>query len=556
MNLFGWAAAFVFSAFLSTQAAAQSKYGLNCYGTSCSTVDQKAEERMVNAKAICSSRETEITYSRKDVPSKSTMQSYWANIHDAEIIAEADFQARGDCSRVDLILRINLDILMEEVSLSVTDADSGEAVFQEKRSMQDSRNDLIRAAKHFRAAVAAAKESERTRENERQEQHRAGEEARQAEAYKQAHQCENDLSYLRQRIVLRSPEPSVLQSLVSDIQAHNSKCPENPVDGAITQQIQKETTASEEKATKEKTQQERNTERLNKAKEEAFVAWTQRIVAEPFVSPVGAWVQPTTILSKFYLILPGKGFTSNCHVSLENNKSVLDCLGETGRNYYVPVRNNNRIYLLKVKGLANGQYAGTIKDEGRTLCLRKSGCYRVLAEVREAPTQLPAKVEIAKPGILSARYSGRDFSFNYPQNWKLEEKKDKDNTIAFVTVAPEEGRLGSWVTHGFFVGHVFQYTGYPQTLDGAYDCFATAQRQRGLAIASDSKLWPLGEAQSRISTYTSPSIFASGETGWLLAVKDKAEGYYWIMMFMPTGEDLSQTFNDILKTIKFTNGSH
>jgi len=39
-----WAAAFVFSAFLSTQAAAQSKYGLSCYGTSCSTVDQKSHE--------------------------------------------------------------------------------------------------------------------------------------------------------------------------------------------------------------------------------------------------------------------------------------------------------------------------------------------------------------------------------------------------------------------------------------------------------------------------------------------------------------------------------
>jgi hypothetical protein len=234
---------------------------------------------------------------------------------------------------------------------------------------------------------------------------------------------------------------------------------------------------------------------------------------------------------------------------------VLDCLGEPGRNYYVAVRNNNRIYLVKATKLANGEYAGTSKDGGTTLCLRKLGCYRVLAEVREAPKQLPTRVEIAKPDALSARYSGRDFSFNYPQNWKLEEKKAKDNTVAYVTVAPEEARLGSWVTHGFFVGHVVKYMDYPQTLDGAYDCFATAQRQRGLAIASDTKLWPLGDAQSRIASYTSLSVLASAETGRLLVVKDKAEGYYWIIMFTPIPGGLSQTFTDILKTIKFTNGS-
>lgn len=166
-NLLAWVPAFILFALLSTQASAQSKYGLNCDRTSCSAVDQKAEERMVNAKTICTSGETEITYSRKDVPSKSTMQLYWANIHDAETIAQTDFQARGDCSRADLILRINFDALAEEVSLSVSDADSGEAVFRENRSVQDSRNDLIRAAKHFRSAVAAAKVSVEARETRR-----------------------------------------------------------------------------------------------------------------------------------------------------------------------------------------------------------------------------------------------------------------------------------------------------------------------------------------------------------------------------------------------------
>jgi hypothetical protein len=96
--------------------------------------------------------------------------------------------------------------------------------------------------------------------------------------------------------VVRSAEPSLLQSLASDIQAHNSKCPENPVDGRLTQQIQKESTAAQEKAAKEKAQQERNAADFplpalgDKAKLEAFVAWKQRIVAEPFAFPAETWV--------------------------------------------------------------------------------------------------------------------------------------------------------------------------------------------------------------------------------------------------------------------------
>src|SRR5579872_176217 len=549
---------FLFSALLSTQAGAQSNYGLSCSGTSCSQMDQKAEERMVNAQTICFSGESGFSYSKKDVPSQALTQVYWADIHAAESIAESDFQALSDCSKADLIIRLSLDTLAETVSLTVTEADSGDAVFHEYRAVQDSRNDLIRVAKHFHAAVAAAKEAQLTRALKRQEKQRAEEESRRAEAYQRAHPCENDLTTLRQRIALRSEDPSLLQGLISDIYAHNSKCPEDPVNEAVTQQIQKDAAAAQDKAAKAaegKAQQERNTERLKKVKEEALFAWTQRIVTEPFLSPVEGWVNTTNLPSKFYLVIPGRGFTSNCHVSLENKKSVLDCLGEEGRNYYVAVRNNSRIYLIKAKQLGNSEYAGTSKDGGKTLCLRKAGCFRVLAEVREAPTQLPATVAIAKPDALNGRYSGKDFSFSYPQNWKIEEKKAKDNTtIAYVAVAPEEAHLGSWVTHGFFVGHSIQYTGFPQTLDGAYDFFAAVQRLRGLAVAPEAKSRLLGDAQSKIGTYTSPSVLASGETGWLLVVKDTAGGYYWVTMFAPTGEEgLNQTFNDVLKTMKFTN---
>jgi hypothetical protein len=123
-----------------------------------------------------------------------------------------------------------------------------------------------------------------------------------------------------------------------------------------------------------------------------------------------------------------------------------------------------------------------------------------------------------------------------------------------VDVLPPEARLANWVTHGFFVGHVLKMSEkFPQTLDGAYDYLTKSERERGLVIA-DARTLILGSSQGKMASYSSPSVFSAGENGWVAVVKDKAEGYYYVLMFYPSTDDghlYSQTFSEILKTFKF-----
>jgi hypothetical protein len=159
------------------------------------------------------------------------------------------------------------------------------------------------------------------------------------------------------------------------------------------------------------------------------------------------------------------------------------------------------------------------------------------------------------PGIVTLTYGSEDFSFSYPQNWRTEEKKSKDNVLLSVNVAPPEAHLASWVTHGVFVGHVTKMSSkFPQTLDGACDQFTTFERQRGLVVTDAKTVVPVGDSQGKIATYTSPSVFNAGESGRIVVVKDKSDGYYWVLMFYPSNDDshlYAQTFNEILTSFKF-----
>lgn len=155
---------------------------------------------------------------------------------------------------------------------------------------------------------------------------------------------------------------------------------------------------------------------------------------------------------------------------------------------------------------------------------------------------------------MTATYSSDDVAFNYPQNWKAEEKKNKDNIVTQVNIAPPEAHLANWVADGLFLVHVLKMgDNFPQTLDGAYDQFSAYQRLRGLVIA-DARTQSLGDSRGKLATYTSPSVFKAGESGWVAVVKDKSEGYYFLLMFYPSNDDASlhaQTFNKILETFKF-----
>jgi hypothetical protein len=211
---------------------------------------------------------------------------------------------------------------------------------------------------------------------------------------------------------------------------------------------------------------------------------------------------------------------------------------------------------VKSKWTPNGEYAGTVKDGGSMLCLRKAGCYRVLAEVRQVLTGLPEKFQVSSPGNLTLTYTDDDLSFAYPENWLAEEPKNKDNTLRRkVSVMPQEAHLGSWVTHGMFVGHIPKFAKYPQTLDGAFDQFSVFGRQfMGMTVATAKSLTLRDGYQGKVARYTAPSVLNAGESGWLIIVKDKADGYYWAMLFYPSNDDsglYGQTFDGILKSFTF-----
>jgi hypothetical protein len=544
---------------------AQSKYGLSCQGDACVGIDRKATERMANSKTICSSGDSGFTYSKKDVPSQLTQQIYWRDINAAERITEREYRAVDDCAKADLIVKITLDTLMNNVSLTVTDGDSGETVFTEDRSVQDKRSDLIRAAQHFGDAVKAARTALQDQQERAVEAQR--EKERQAELAEKSNQCQIEFESLKQMVILNM-DRALSEQVLNKITGHNSKCPntfsaekikaaKKADDDAklIQEEAAKKAKLIQEEAAKEKVLKEKRAADIEKEKIEALVAFKQQLVSTPFAPPTEGWMRAVPLTSSYYIILPGRKWeTNDCHFAMDGSLPVLDCLGAgAGRNNYFSVQNNNRWYLLKSKRTETGEYAGTVKDGGTTICLRQAGCYHVLAEVRQVPSRLPNKFQVSTPDAATLTYSNDDFSFKYPQNWKTEEKKSEDNTVVTVQVASPEAHLASWVTHGFFVGHITKFASSPQTLEGAYDLFMKSQRQRGLVIGTDKAL-QVGNTPAKIATYTSSSVLEAGESGWIVVAKDKGEGYYWVMMFYPSNDDTGlykQSFAQILESFKF-----
>lgn len=274
----------------------------------------------------------------------------------------------------------------------------------------------------------------------------------------------------------------------------------------------------QEQAAREQMAREKRAAQLEKQKTDAFAAWTNQVVNAPFLPPVEGWTHESALGTvRWYIILPRTGFAPSCHFTSNGPHPALDCLGSDGRNDYVPVENNDRWYLLKAKRIngGTGDHASSVKDGGLTLCLRQAGCYHVLAELRQEPTELPDRLQVPAPANLTATYSSDDIALNYPQNWTTDEKKNKENVVIQVNIAPPEGHLASWVTHGLFLGHVSKIADkFPQTLDGAYAQFSEHERLRGLVIA-DARTQTLGDSQGKIAAYTSPSVLRAGESGWI-----------------------------------------
>jgi hypothetical protein len=543
--------------FCVVSASGQSRYGLGCYGDACTVVDEKAESRMVNARTICGSGDTSILYPKKNKPSADEMAIYWRDIHAAERVAESSYREVSDCAKADLVVKITIDTLSDSISLLVTDGDSGDSDFSETRTVQDKRSDLIHAAQHFRDAVKSARSTAEAEQTRLAEEYRYQQEA---EATKREQQkCQTEFASLKQDIIAYTEvqHTEVPSEIQQQIASHNSRCT-NPISVEVVQQQQRteaEAKADQERAANEQAFREKRKAQLEKEKADALVAYTHQISDAPFVPPAEGWTHEVGLgTARWYIILPGTGLTSNCHLAMNGSHPALDCLGSQGRNDYVSVINNSRWYLLRAKRINAGEHASSVKDGGSTLCLRQVGCYHVLAEARQEPTELPEKLQVPAPTNSIATYSSDEIAFDYTQNWRAEERKNRDNIVTQVNVAPPEGHLANWVTHGFFCGHVLKIGDkFPQTLDGAYDQFSAYERLRGLTVANP-QMQTVGDSRGKLATYTAPSVLRAGESGWVVVVKDKSDGYYYLLMFYPSNDDASlyaQTFNKVLASFKF-----
>src|ERR1700722_5721633 len=347
---------------------AQSKFGLTCSGDACVQIDEKATGRMTSAKSICTSGESGFTYSKEDVPSQALQQLYWRDINAAERIAEQEYRAVNDCATADLIVKIKLNTLRDTVWLTVTESESGETVFTEFRSIQDSRSDLIRAAQHFQDAVKTARVSLQEQQVRAEEARR--EKERQANLAEKSRECQIHFESLRQMVILNMNR-ALPQGVLEAITRHNSNCPNtiNPEKIKETKKADDDASLAKEEAAKDEALRENSVAEIEKIKIDALVAFKQQLVSTPFVPPAEGWMRAMPLTGSFYIILPDRKWeTNDCHFSSEGSTPALDCLGAgAGKNNYFSVQTNNRWYLLKSKWTKTEEYAGTVKDGGTTI---------------------------------------------------------------------------------------------------------------------------------------------------------------------------------------------
>lgn len=163
-------------------------------------------------------------------------------------------------------------------------------------------------------------------------------------------------------------------------------------------------------------------------------------------------------------------------------------------------------------------------------------------------------LQVSPPGKPTEIYINAGFSFRYPENWRVEEnKKDKQWSA---TIAPPEAHLGTWVTHGLFVGHVVPISSTsPATLEGAFEQSKANFQKGGLNFLDSSKTEiSVGGRQGLTISYTESSPLSVGEIGHLIVVRDDGDGYYYFLMFCPNDEQTyiyGPVFNKLLETVKF-----
>jgi len=551
------------------QAYGQSSYGLTCASPeACVVLDNKASVRMATAKTICSSGDSAVSYRKGSKPDAAEMNRHWRSINSAEFIAKQGYRIVLDCTNADLVVKTTVSVLDDSVSLEVTDADSGEPVFIESRSIHDESSDLARIARHFHDDALAAKAAQQQLEREAADAERVRE--AQARHEEDLRKCREEYDSISDNVIAiaRVQHHDLPPAVLSQIEDHNNRCPSVQVnqrqildDADARERERLAHEAAERTEAEQRAADAKREETFKKLQVQALASIQARIANVPYIPPAdgNAWVESRSgpSQSSTYYIVPPNGNIGDCSFAVTGKKEphalyALNCIRE--RNSYFAVIVNDRMYAVKSDRVwPDARYAGQVKDHGKTICLRGAGCHTVLAELRLAPSVLPDKPEVPLPSASMAGYRGMGISFLYPANWNVTEKK-ADGAVSSLSVAPPEAKFDSWSTHGFVVAHLNKME-LDLEVDQVFTRIVDSLRlNTGLLIADKPDPISVGGRAGLIARYDAPSPFAGGERGLLVVVKDNSDGWFRFLFFEPGTEAVApyaQTFEKILQSVRF-----
>ena len=85
--------------------------------------------------------------------------NYLGEMEDAAVVAERGYRVLPSCIGADLVIRIHLDLSADWAEISVTNGDSGDRIYHERRDIEAVENDLNGLATHFHQVVMEAKQN-------------------------------------------------------------------------------------------------------------------------------------------------------------------------------------------------------------------------------------------------------------------------------------------------------------------------------------------------------------------------------------------------------------
>ena len=193
-----------------------------------------------------------------------------------------------------------------------------------------------------------------------------------------------------------------------------------------------------------------------------------------------------------------------------------------------------------------GNRINAISDEVRQLPRREyvddeTGQF---VHVRDVVKHLPAQVKpnqnpVPEPSKELARYDGRSFSLEYPDNWMAQR-----GAQGGVTIAPRGGVLPEAVAYGLQANY---FAGDSDALIRSLE-----QSNPGMRPAQEARSIEVGGQPGLLNTLHSKSPFGGEEVDVLVTVT-RPEGLFYVVFIAPKSEfeKAQRTFEDVLKSVRF-----